>query len=43
MVAMTSAYNAVGRICPPAQRGAVLGALYGLYSIGSIAAPTPWA
>jgi len=39
MVAMTSAYNAVGRICPPAQRGAVLGALYGLYSIGSIGGP----
>jgi MFS family permease len=39
MVAMTSAYNAVGRICPPAQRGAVLGALYGLYSVGSIGGP----
>ncbi|WP_326596626.1 MFS transporter [Streptomyces sp. NBC_01803] len=39
MVAMTSAYNAVGRICPPAQRGAVLGALYGLYSLGSVGGP----
>ena len=39
MVAMTSAYNAVGRICPPAQRGAVLGTLYGIYSIGSIGGP----
>ena len=39
MVAMTSAYNAVGRICPPAQRGAVLGTLYGLYSVGSIGGP----
>jgi MFS family permease len=39
MVAMTSAYNAVGRICPPAQRGAVLGTLYGLYSLGSIGGP----
>ncbi|MDT0307533.1 MFS transporter [Streptomyces sp. DSM 44917] len=39
MVAMTSAYNAVGRICPPGQRGAVLGTLYGLYSLGSVSGP----
>ncbi|WP_433171451.1 MFS transporter [Actinoallomurus sp. CA-150999] len=39
MVAMTSAYNAVGRICPPGQRGAVLGTLYGLYSLGSVGGP----
>jgi len=39
MVAMTSAYNAVGRICPPGQRGAVLGTLGGLFSVGSISGP----
>ncbi|MEV0084881.1 MFS transporter [Saccharopolyspora sp. NPDC050642] len=39
MVAMTSAFNAVGRLCPPGQRGAVMGTLNGLYSLGSIAGP----
>ncbi|MFF3494756.1 MFS transporter [Streptomyces sp. NPDC002795] len=39
LVAMTSAYNAVGRICPAGRRGAVLGTLNGLYSLGSIAGP----
>jgi len=39
LVAVTSAFNAVGRICPPAQRGAVMGTLQGLYAIGSIAGP----
>ncbi|MFJ9180616.1 MFS transporter [Streptomyces sp. NPDC102360] len=39
LVAMTSAYNAVGRICPANRRGAVMGTLNGLYSLGSIAGP----
>ncbi|MFC6937191.1 hypothetical protein ACFQHO_47560 [Actinomadura yumaensis] len=39
MVAMTSAFNAVGRICPPGRRGAVMGTLNGLYSLGSVGGP----